>query len=133
MVPWLHNIHQKYGDVVRVKPNECSFISAETAWQDIYGFRTGRNKGGETYQKDLNWYPPAVDGKRSMLSADDANHSRMRKNLSHAFSDRELRGQEPIVQDLIVSTYISGQEVHGFFPACLLSARPTHAHCLNHH
>ncbi|KAL5371590.1 hypothetical protein DPSP01_014148 [Paraphaeosphaeria sporulosa] len=101
MVPWIRDIHQKYGDVVRVKPNECSFISGDTAWQDIYGFRTGRNKGGETYQKDLNWYPPAVEGKRSMLSADDANHSRMRKNLSHAFSDRALRDQEPIVQDLI--------------------------------
>lgn len=101
MVPWLHEIHQKYGEVVRVKPDECSFISGETAWQDIYGFRTGRNKGGDTFQKDLNWYPPAHDGSRSILSANDPNHSRMRKNLSHAFSDRALREQEPIVQDLI--------------------------------
>lgn len=103
MIPWIHASHQKYGDVVRVKPNECSFISGETAWQDIYGFRTGRNKGGGTYLKNLDWYPPAVQGQRSILSAGDADHSRMRKNLSHAFSDRALRDQEGIVQDLIVS------------------------------
>jgi hypothetical protein len=38
-----------------------------------------------------------------MLSAEDADHSRMRKNLSHAFSDRALRDQEVLVQDLVVS------------------------------
>ncbi|KAF9733474.1 hypothetical protein PMIN06_012219 [Paraphaeosphaeria minitans] len=101
LASWINDIHQEYGDVVRVKPSECSFISGETAWPDIYGFRTGKNKGGETYQKDLTWYPPAVEGQRSMLTADDPNHSRMRKNWSHAFSDRALREQEPIVQDLV--------------------------------
>ena len=30
--------HEKYGEVVRVKPNELSFIS-ETASKDIYGFK----------------------------------------------------------------------------------------------
>ncbi|KAL1597328.1 hypothetical protein SLS60_008912, partial [Paraconiothyrium brasiliense] len=101
MVPWIQKLHEKYGDVVRVAPNECSFISGETAWQDIYGFRTGRNKGGETYQKDRNWYPEPFSGSPSMLIADDPNHSRMRKNLSHAFSDRALRDQETIVQNLV--------------------------------
>ncbi|KAF2446021.1 cytochrome P450 monooxygenase-like protein [Karstenula rhodostoma CBS 690.94] len=101
MVPWIHEIHQKYGDVVRINPSECSFISGETAWQDIYGFRTGRNKGGDTYQKDLSWYPVPFNGSKSIISANDADHSRMRKNLSHAFSDRALRGQERIVQDLV--------------------------------
>lgn len=34
-------LHRKYGSVVRVSPNEISFTSADTAWPDIYGFRTG--------------------------------------------------------------------------------------------
>lgn len=101
LVPWIQKLHHQYGDVVRLTPNECSFISAETAWQDIYGFRIGRNKGGESYQKDRNWYPVPFNGSPSMLVADDPNHSRMRKNLSHAFSDRALRDQEPVVQNLV--------------------------------
>ncbi|KAJ4346340.1 uncharacterized protein N0V89_010269 [Didymosphaeria variabile] len=101
MVPWIQKLHEKYGDVVRVAPNECSFISGETAWQDIYGFRTGRNKGGDTFQKDRYWYPVPYTGSPSMLIADDPNHSRMRKNLSHAFADRALRDQESLVQDLV--------------------------------
>ena len=94
MVPWIQKLHEKYGDVVRVRPNECSFISAETAWQDIYGFRIGRNKGGQTYQKDRNWYPVPYTGSPAMIIADDENHSRMRKNMSHAFSDRALRDKK---------------------------------------
>lgn len=30
-------LHEKYGDVVRISPNEVSFISGETAFPDIYG------------------------------------------------------------------------------------------------
>lgn len=30
-------LHKTYGDVVRVAPNEVSFISGETAFPDIYG------------------------------------------------------------------------------------------------
>jgi cytochrome P450 len=118
MVPWIHTIHQKYGDVVRVAPNECSFISVDTAWQDIYGFRTGRNKGSDSFGKDLSWFPMPYSGSRSIISADDADHSRMRKNLSHAFSDRALRDQEVLVQDLVVSK-----------PPKLLTLNPHHRIC----
>lgn len=100
MVPWIQKLHQQYGEVVRLAPSECSFISAETAWQDIYGFHTGKNKS-ENYQKSPYWYPVPYSGSPSMLVADDAGHSRMRKNLSHAFSDRALREQEPLIQELI--------------------------------
>ncbi|KAF1967545.1 cytochrome P450 [Bimuria novae-zelandiae CBS 107.79] len=87
MVPWIYKIHQKYGEVVRVAPFECSFISAETAWQDIYS--------------STIWYSVPYSGVFSMLLADDASHARQRTSVSHGFSDRALRDQEPLVQSLI--------------------------------
>jgi hypothetical protein len=44
-------LHKKYGDVVRLAPNEVSFTSGESAWPDIYGFRTGKLKGHVNMQK----------------------------------------------------------------------------------
>ena len=44
-------LHKKYGDVVRLAPNEVSITSGETAWPDIYGFRTGKLKGHVNMQK----------------------------------------------------------------------------------
>ncbi|UPK90664.1 hypothetical protein LCI18_001599 [Fusarium solani-melongenae] len=78
-------LHRKYGDVVRVAPNEVSFISGEVVWDEVYGFRTGSRKS-ETTQ------PPA------MIMADGADHARYRRLLSHAFSNSALKDQEAIVQ-----------------------------------
>jgi len=39
------DLHRKYGEVVRLSPTQVSFIAGETAWQEIYGFRTGKMKG----------------------------------------------------------------------------------------
>jgi hypothetical protein len=52
---WLKELHEEHGDAVRVAPNEVSFISGETAWQDIYGFRTGKHKHTGPYLKDRSW------------------------------------------------------------------------------
>ncbi|KAL1644258.1 hypothetical protein SLS61_008860 [Didymella pomorum] len=52
---WLTQLHEQYGDVVRVAPTELSFISGETAWPDIYGFRTGKHKNTGAYLKDPTW------------------------------------------------------------------------------
>lgn len=75
--------HAQYGEIVRVAPNEVSMITGETAWQDIYGFRTGKNKT-PPYLKDPVWYLPGTNGIRSVLSNGEKDHSRVRKNLSHA-------------------------------------------------
>lgn len=47
----LVDLHKKYGEVVRISPNEVSFTSGETAWPEIYGFRTGKMKGHLNMQK----------------------------------------------------------------------------------
>jgi cytochrome P450 len=98
-------LHKKYGDVVRVSPNEISSISGETAWQDIYGFRVGQLKGQLNMQKDPVWLPIPVNGTPSIMSGDDEAHSRGRRVLSHAFSEKALAEQEPLLTrfvDLLV-------------------------------
>jgi hypothetical protein len=52
---WLQQLHTQYGEAVRLAPNEVSFISGETAWPDIYGFRTGKHKNTGAYVKDRSW------------------------------------------------------------------------------
>ena len=97
----VHEAHKKYGEVVRVAPNELSFISGETAWQDIYGFQSAKRSKGP-YLKDSMWYNPAPNGVWHVVGAiSNADHSRHRRNLAHAFSDRALREQESILQHYI--------------------------------
>ena len=100
MSTWLMECHDKYGDAVRVAPDEVSFTSGETAWQDIYGFRTGKNKT-PPYRKNVEWITKLPNNTLSVLMADGADHTRMRRNLSHAFSDKALKEQEPLVQRLM--------------------------------
>ncbi|GKZ36884.1 hypothetical protein AbraIFM66950_008148 [Aspergillus brasiliensis] len=91
-------LHQKYGEVVRISPNEVSLICGETAFPDIYGFRTGKMKGHLNMSKDPVWYVTPSNGAPSILQANDEDHSRGRRVLAHAFSDKALMGQEPLVQ-----------------------------------
>ena len=91
--------------MVRISPNEVSFISGETAWQDIYGFRTGKLKGHQNMQKDVAWYLSPPSGTH-IIVADDADHNRFRRTLSHAFSEKALSQQETLVQryvDLLIN------------------------------
>ena len=83
-----------------MSPTEISFISGETAWQDIYGFRTGKNKTAP-YEKDRTWFAVPGNGVYPIIAADDATHSRVRRTLSHAFSDKALREQERIIQSFV--------------------------------
>lgn len=91
-------LHDKYGPVVRLSPNELSFNTVQ-AWQDIYGHKAGR--------LDLEKDPihvGAVDpvpGVSTISMADRANHARQRKALSHGFSKRALWEQEGIVQEFV--------------------------------
>ncbi|KAI4086368.1 MAG: hypothetical protein LQ344_007593 [Seirophora lacunosa] len=89
-------LHDRYGDVVRIAPNELSFISAP-AWQDIYGHHQGRLN----FPKNPLWMAPGPDGIHSILSANDADHARYRRLLSHAFSDKALRQQEHMLLSYI--------------------------------
>jgi len=91
-------IHEQYGPVVRLSPNELAFITQQ-AWTDIYGHRNGR--------PDLPKDPihvGAVDpipGVSTISMADTKTHARQRKALSYGFSKQALWAQEGIVQGFV--------------------------------
>ncbi|KAJ5397068.1 hypothetical protein N7509_005181 [Penicillium cosmopolitanum] len=92
----LKALHDQYGDVVRIAPDELSFINSDT-WKVMYGTRTGHGQK----QKDYRFYPPTVANSASIIQSDDQDHSRFRRLLSHAFSDSSLRSQEPIIKSYV--------------------------------
>ncbi|OKL59686.1 hypothetical protein UA08_05017 [Talaromyces atroroseus] len=100
----VHNtvdLHKKYGDVVRISPVEVSFISGETAFPDIYGFRTGKLKGHLNMEKDPVWYVKPANSTPSLLHANEEDHGRIRRIVSHAFSEKALMAQEGLIQGYV--------------------------------
>ncbi|KAJ3538081.1 hypothetical protein NM208_g6066 [Fusarium decemcellulare] len=85
-----------------VAPDEVSFISGETAWQEIYGFRTAKAKSPH-FLKDPVWFQIGEQSLSSIGSALPEDHSRMRRSMSHAFSDRAIRQQQPIILNYVES------------------------------
>lgn len=82
-------------------------------WADIYGLRVGKCDHG-AYLKDPNWFPLPPNGVNSIIGAIEADHARVRRLVSHAFSDNALRSQEYIIQlyvDLLVQRL--HEQIHG--------------------
>jgi cytochrome P450 len=105
----LLELHEKYGPVVRTAPNELSFNTA-ASWRDIYGTRPGHR----TFIKS-DFYDGGnfADQVHSIVSArDPAEHAHMRKYLSHVFSERSLKAQEGLIEE-IVDEFIHQLGVYG--------------------
>ncbi|KAJ0415698.1 cytochrome P450 [Aspergillus carlsbadensis] len=92
----IKKLHAEYGDVVRIAPNELSFTHGD-AWKAIYGTRAGHGQKA----KDFRFYSPTAGGAPSIIVSNDADHSRFRRLMAHAFSDGSLRGQEPIIMGYV--------------------------------
>ncbi|KAL9097268.1 MAG: hypothetical protein Q9165_000695 [Trypethelium subeluteriae] len=86
----IKELHDEYGPIVRVSTDELSFNDTR-AWKDIFN------------RKDLS-RPPAWESKPpgvnaySVISAPPADHSRLRKALNPAFSEKATREYEPIIR-----------------------------------
>ncbi|KAL5356335.1 cytochrome P450 monooxygenase [Aspergillus floccosus] len=90
------SLHRKYGDVVRVAPNELAF-SHPDAWRDIMGHRTD---GSDEMAKWAQFYRPAPTP-TSVINADRDEHSALRRQFSHGFSERAMRAQESVIAGYI--------------------------------
>ncbi|KAI5865331.1 putative cytochrome P450 [Durotheca rogersii] len=88
-------LHEKYGSIVRIAPNELSFQEPQ-AWKDIYGHRTGSAHGAEEMDKYHTFYRTKGEV-LSISSGDREYHGRLRRQLAHGFSERALREQETII------------------------------------
>ncbi|KAK0647380.1 Averantin hydroxylase [Lasiodiplodia hormozganensis] len=87
---WLDSLHERYGRVVRIAPNELTTISSG-AWKDLYLQRP-------QLPKDPHPQTPPMNGADSLFTAEGHTHQRMRKTLLSAFNDKALRAQSSIIE-----------------------------------
>ncbi|KAJ8112608.1 hypothetical protein ONZ43_g5358 [Nemania bipapillata] len=92
----LLNVHNQYGPVVRIGPNELSYIDP-LQWREIYGYKA---RGEAEFPKDHR-YHAALKGDPVILNADREYHGYIRKLLAHGFSEKSLREQEPVLKEYI--------------------------------
>ncbi|KAI5918886.1 cytochrome P450 [Camillea tinctor] len=91
------DLHNKYGSVVRIAPNELAF-SDPRAWKDIMGHR---KQGAALFEKWNGFYRTAPNQPATVVNASGEEHANLRRQLAHGFSDRSLREQEPIIMKYI--------------------------------
>ncbi|KAF5681251.1 cytochrome P-450 monooxygenase [Fusarium heterosporum] len=92
----LAKLHDQYGPVVRFAPNDVSFITA-TAFKTIYGHKSS---GGKDFGKDLRIYRQGRPVTH-LITSNQQDHKRMRRLLSHAFSQKALHSQEEIMNQYV--------------------------------
>jgi len=89
----IRDMHDKYGEVMRVAPDEVLFLNSQ-AWKDIYGH------GHAEFPK---YYPDGYHADpKKILSSNPKDHFRMRRAMLPAFSDKALYQQEPLI-----TTYVN--------------------------
>ena len=93
LVSEFKTLHDQYGPVVRTAPGELSYISLD-ALKSIYGHR----QPGEGFRKNPAFFQPATNGVHSILTSEGDAHSRVRRTLLPAFSDKALLEQQDILQ-----------------------------------
>jgi cytochrome P450 len=93
----MRQVHDKYGDVVRVAPNELSFRSS-AAHKDIY---SQAPKGKAPFLKSKVFYNvgPSITHPDIVFTRDPEDHRVQRKALSHAFNSKGLRDAEDTIQE----------------------------------
>ncbi|RYP75705.1 hypothetical protein DL771_002192 [Monosporascus sp. 5C6A] len=89
--PWAtEDVLRKYGDVVRIAPNELLFVTPQ-AFTDIYSPHV---KNHETFCKtDMNDRGDEHGG--LLFERDPVRHRKVAKQVSPAFSSRSMKAKEP--------------------------------------
>ena len=90
----IRKIHEEYGDVVRVAPNELSFATPDAS-RDVYATRSGQ----KPFAKNSMWYKPPPGQVLSLITtSSQTDHARMRGLLRGAFTEKALRDQSHIIE-----------------------------------
>ncbi|RDW69038.1 cytochrome P450 [Aspergillus mulundensis] len=87
----IQEAHRRYGDIVRIAPNELSFATAQ-AFRDIYGAPTKTRK---LFPKSDRFYDNGHPNIAFVL--DPEEHARQHKVFAPQFRPSAVRTQEPIV------------------------------------
>jgi cytochrome P450 len=91
----MQKLHNKYGDIVRVAPNELSFRTP-TAHKTIYD-RPARNKP-QFLKSDIFYNTrPSTAPPNIVFARDPDDHRRQKKEIYHAFSSNSLAKTQTII------------------------------------
>ncbi|KAF2768795.1 isotrichodermin C-15 hydroxylase [Teratosphaeria nubilosa] len=88
-------LHRQYGEIVRLAPNELSFIGPD-AWSEIMSLRQGHQENN----KDPAFMDPTSG---SILSVCKDEHARIRRILGDGFSPRAIKSYEPALDRHVAS------------------------------
>ncbi|KAB8242340.1 cytochrome P450 [Aspergillus flavus] len=91
----VRQLHDVYGDVVRVAPDELSYRT-EQAWKDIHGY--SRN-----FPKDMRFYQTSKNKAPSVVIAPDGVHGRQKRAILRAFSERAMKSHEHLLRPFVDS------------------------------
>ncbi|KAK5637395.1 hypothetical protein RRF57_013107 [Xylaria bambusicola] len=106
-VRWLATLHRKYGPVVRFGPDDLSYADGR-AWKDICLVPKGKKENG----KDTEFHAPSANGVPNIVCQNDiAHHTRLRRALLPAFSEKALKAQEPLLQKYANLVIARGREM----------------------
>lgn len=89
-------VHAKYGEVVRIGPNELSFTN-NAAWTDIFAKVPGRAQ----WPRHPKRVPQGKNGPQSIMNTAGTYHARFRRLLNHAFSEKGLQEQQELITKYI--------------------------------
>lgn len=95
----LLELHEKYGLIVRLGPNELSYIVPE-AWEDVMG---PHKAGKRSENPKAPWYCSPKN--KDIIGAPHEGHARMRRLMSNGFSAGAMLGQQPLIKghvDLLI-------------------------------
>lgn len=81
--------------MVRVGVNELCYVDGQ-AWSDIYGQRPGQGQMDKADNTVIEGF-----GAVNMIGANVKDHTRCRRLMAHAFSDKALRQQEPLITQYV--------------------------------
>ncbi|OJJ45140.1 hypothetical protein ASPZODRAFT_18049 [Penicilliopsis zonata CBS 506.65] len=95
-------LHETYGDIVRIAPNQLYF-SHPDAWQDILASRRGEKK--EDMEKAGWFYRASDELPPHIVSTTRERHDTLRRAIGPSFAEKAIREQEPVVRkyaDLLI-------------------------------
>ncbi|KAJ5901202.1 hypothetical protein N7504_007195 [Penicillium tannophilum] len=87
----IKRLHEQYGDIVRVAPDELSFINPD-AWRDIY------SKGREFVRPDEYKDQPPGKTAANLIACSESEHARLRKILAPGFSEKYAISKVDVVE-----------------------------------
>jgi len=93
----LLDLHNQYGPVVRIAPDELSYIDPQ-AWKDIYTTRPGH----ATIERGAVWFQKATpDEPFTIMGHNEDHHARYRRAFMGAFSDKAIKYQSPRIEEYV--------------------------------